>query len=131
MRFSTLFATGCIASTLAACQTNPNIERVVASNRTTRLASYGSNSSSCVSGTPPVVQAIAVPASGRVTVRNGMDYPAFPVGHERYACNKRLSKAAKVFYTPARGFVGRDNVTINVNYSSGNVLQRTFDLTVR
>ena len=52
------------------------------------------------------------PVHGTAVITQGMDYPTYPPGNPRSACNKTLLPTTYVRYTPSPGFTGSDVMTI-------------------
>ncbi|HEY8382526.1 MAG TPA: hypothetical protein VIL09_10285 [Microvirga sp.] len=73
---------------------------------------------------------VALPTHGKVTIRDGRDFPIYPESNVRHVCNKRAVPSVQIWYQAPRNFVGTDRFrTIRIE-SDGSTLEREFLITV-
>lgn len=105
--------------------------RVVFSGTTLKVDNFGSVDPSCTSLGRTVVQVTEQPRHGKVTIREGLDYPTFHKDNIRAHCNAKRAPATQVFYTPAPGYTGPDAFRVEVVYPDGFTRSGSYRLEVR
>lgn len=109
----------------------PLQQRVVASGRPTPIMPVMFLSPDCKSMGVGDIAINEGPRGGRVTVENAKDYPSFQPTNPRSACNKLKVPSQRIIYTSAPGFVGEDDVAIEMVGPFGVAQRIRFHIVVR
>ncbi|GBQ68013.1 hypothetical protein AA103196_1837 [Ameyamaea chiangmaiensis NBRC 103196] len=62
----------------------------------------------------PLITQIDPPAHGSLSLKQGMFYPNYPAGNQRYVCNLHPQPGVQARYVSAPGYTGADTFTIRV-----------------
>ena len=73
----------------------------------------------CTSAGKVEIRVTEGPEHGRLSLRRGGVFPNFAQSNVRSACNRRRVPGVEVIYVSQRGYVGPDNVVIEVFYPGG------------
>jgi hypothetical protein len=74
---------------------------------------------------------VETPRNGRVEVQQGRDFPNVSTLNICSRCNTRKLLATLVLYSPAAGFIGKDDFTIEVVGPLGQVGRARYHVSVR
>ena len=85
----------------------------------------------CTSIGETITRVTIPPEHGTVVIISGRNYPNFPQTNRRYVCNSQKVNASQVWYTPRKGYIGPDSVSIDVIYGDGGSKQKTIPIQVR
>ncbi|MDG3443649.1 hypothetical protein [Nitrospirillum amazonense] len=77
------------------------------------------------------VEILTAPAHGTASLRDGTDYPTFPAGNPRAACNKKAMPAQQLWYQPAPGYTGADVLEVQVFYPMGTAQKQTYTINIQ
>ena len=128
-------ATICVSAALASCTTTgpDGLERhqkniTVASGERTRLGVAYSLNPDCSAKAVPEVRVREAPKHGNVESLREL---AFPNGKGEYKkCSSTKVPATVGYYTPEKGFVGKDRVVVRTSYKNGVVDEGVINITV-
>ena len=109
----------------------PTFVRVAASGLTLKIASMSAIDQGCQSLGPMTVGLVETPRNGRVEVQQGRDFPNVSTLNICPRCNTRKLLATLVLYSPAAGFIGKDDFTIEVVGPLGQVGRARYHVSVR
>jgi hypothetical protein len=93
-------------------------------------AAYSANPD-CSSAGEVVVRVTQSPRYGRVAIARTGVFPNFPASNSRSACNRRRVPGTVATYVAQRGYTGRDSVSLEVIYPTGQHRQAGYDIAVR
>jgi hypothetical protein len=79
----------------------------------------------------PTVRLSQTPRHGTVQIAPTMDFPRFPTGDVRNACNQRRIAGTSAHYVSRAGYVGSDLVGIDIIYVTGGLIHHTFSIDVK
>jgi hypothetical protein len=127
--FSTLLLAGC--QTDSGATFARSLDRVVTSPYPLVLDFATSVSPDCKPTGPIQVRVITQPMHGQLKVTRTAQFPTYPTGNQREACNNRSVPGVRTVYTPRPGFSGEDIVVIETLFPSGKTHRATFNLSVR
>lgn len=85
----------------------------------------------CSTAGAMVTQILEVPEHGLAVVENGKEFPNFPAGNPRSACNTRRVPASEVYYTAKADFTGRDSFVMRNSTPDGHIRKITVYIDVR
>ena len=122
---------GCIAALTLVVQFASAREFVVPANTPRNIFHRYAVNENCSSVGEVVIRITTQPVHGAVTIRRGRDYPRFKAPNARVVCNSRSVQSTQVWYTPERGYVGPDSVTVDVIWPWGSEEQDTITILVR
>jgi hypothetical protein len=108
-----------------------NVTKYAVSGRPLKLDFAASTNPDCSSVGRPTVRASRAPEHGRVTVTQSTDFPRFPPSNIRSQCNGRRVAGAAINYVSQRGFIGTDNVEVEIIFASGSLRHESFTINVR
>ena len=77
------------------------------------------------------IRVLAGPQHGAVSVRDGMDFPAFKPDNTRHHCNTRRVPVTEIVYTPAGRYVGPDSFEVEFVFPTGNARTHTYRVEAR
>jgi hypothetical protein len=77
------------------------------------------------------VRILVQPQHGRLMVQKGRGFTSFEKDNQRYDCNRRKSDGTFVFYQPERGYAGKDLITLDIIFPTGQASQRRYAIDVR
>lgn len=106
-------------------------ERIVPSGTAQPIFPLLFLSPDCKSMGPASLGLLRSPRYGRVTIEKGQDYPVYPAADPRSVCNARKLPSQRIVYTSDPGFVGEDDVALEVVGPYGVVYRGRFHITVR
>ena len=105
--------------------------KVAASGKQIHLGFYGSANPDCSSAGDPTVRVTQAPEHGRVNTPAVRDFPTFAQSNIRSVCNTRRLAGRAARYVSQRGFVGTDQVVLEVFYTSGSMRRYHYMINVR
>ena len=85
----------------------------------------------CTPAGSMVTQVLEAPVHGAAVVETGKEFPSFPAGNPRSACNSRRVPASEVYYTANAGFTGRDSFVMRNATPEGRIRKITVYIDVR
>ena len=128
MRSSIAMAIALMSATAAQAQYST---KYAVSGQPLKLAFFNSTNPDCSSVGPPTIRIVRAPEHGRVTVVQTTGFPNFPSSNIRSECNRRRVRGATINYVSQRGFVGTDQVQVEIIFASGNLRQASYTINVR
>jgi len=128
MRTSIAIAIALMSATAAHGQT---ATRTVVSGQTMRIGFYNTTNPDCTAVGRTTIRLTYPPEHGRATITQTTGFPSFPQSNVRSACNTRRVAGTAINYTSQRGFVGTDNLQVEVIFASGTSRQVSYTLNVR
>jgi hypothetical protein len=108
-----------------------DLAKVVAAGHRLRVEFLYAIEPDCSSMGETVVRILEPPLHGNVTIQNGQGFTSFARQNQRYDCNMRKSDGTFVFYDPEPGFTGRDQVTLDVIFPTGQASDQRYAIEVR
>ncbi len=128
MRILVILAAFALSTATAQAQ---YLNRVAASGKQIKLGFFGSANPDCSSAGDPTVRVTQTPEHGRVSTPAARDFPTFSQSNVRSVCNTRRLPGRVAWYTSQRGFVGTDQVVLEVFYTSGVMRRYHYAIEVR
>jgi hypothetical protein len=119
------------ATTQPASTTPAPIRKVVPAGVERKVRFYWSVSPACTSQGEIVVRVTDGPSHGTVRVTPGEDYSEFPTSNLRSVCNTHALPSTQVWYKSADGFIGTDELRLDVLFPYGTERQDTVVITVK
>jgi hypothetical protein len=101
------------------------LEFTVLSGQPTMLRRVFMLNADCSVSSYPAIRVTSTPTHGYVTIARGAYYPNYPLTNQRYACNLKPQAGVAVFYQSDLGYLGPDNMTLDVIRADG--VDRTLD----
>jgi Domain of Unknown Function with PDB structure (DUF3857)/Transglutaminase-like superfamily len=77
------------------------------------------------------VRILEPPQHGKLTVKNGQGFTSFAKENQRYGCNMQKSPGTFVYYEPAPGFAGKDSMTLDIIFPTGQSSKQRYAIDVR
>lgn len=77
------------------------------------------------------VRILEPPQHGKLTVENGQGFTSFVKENQRYGCNVQKSPGTFVFYEPTPGFAGKDSMTLDIVFPTGQSSTQRYAIDVR
>lgn len=108
-----------------------DVAMVIPTGTARRLDKAFSLNEDCSPAIATVLRIATQPAHGAAEIRQGSDYPNYPVANPRSACNKHTAPDVELWYKPASGYAGDDSMSIDYVFPDGRERLTTFLLTVR
>jgi hypothetical protein len=108
-----------------------SVTKYVVSGRPLKLDFATSINPDCSSIGRATIRVSRAPEQGRVTVTQSTDFPRFPPSNIRSQCNGRRVAVAAINYVSQRGFIGTDNVEVEIIFASGSLRHENFTINVR
>jgi hypothetical protein len=108
-----------------------DLAKVVAIGQKLRVEFLYAIEPDCSSMGKTNVRNLEPPQHGRLTVENGQGFTSFAKDNQRYDCNMRKSEGTFVFYRPAPGFAGRDSITLDIIFPTGQAFRQRYAFDVR
>jgi hypothetical protein len=87
--------------------------------------------SDCTSGPDPEVRMVTKPKNGDIHFEQRKVPINFAKDSPRASCNGKPVDAVSIVYQSKEGFVGTDQITLDVNYKDGNVVRYVYTVEVR
>jgi hypothetical protein len=121
-----------VQNSAAADPSHPlDLAKVVAAGHRLRVEFLYAIEPDCSSMGETVVRILEPPLHGNVTIENGQGFTSFARQNQRYDCNMRRSDGTFVFYDPEAGFAGRDSMTLDVIFPTGQASRQRYAIEVR
>jgi hypothetical protein len=133
----------CIPLTAVAQNANPvhptieqarsklNFNREVLSGGETRIAAINWVNADCSSGELPTVRVVTSPQNGTIRMEQTTIPIDRPKSDTRSSCNGKPVQALAIIYKPNAGYVGTDDVVMDVDFHMGGVRRVNYKITVR
>ncbi|MGP0089987.1 MAG: hypothetical protein ACLPKB_08500 [Xanthobacteraceae bacterium] len=96
-----------------------------------RLAVFNNLNTDCSAAARPDVRVVTPPANGTVRVEALFIAVDRPAGDPRAHCVGKRADSVGVFYKAKKGFVGDDQVVLDVDFKTGNVRHFVYAIEVR
>jgi hypothetical protein len=107
------------------------IVRAALSGSVQNLGGYYEVHPDCSPGGIPTLRVVTPPNHGTITFEKQLGYTNYPKDNQRYECNKLKSPEMQVLYHSEPGYLGPDNVVIEVIFTDGVFRQETYSLAVK
>ncbi|WP_246798311.1 hypothetical protein [Rhizobium leguminosarum] len=128
-------ATMCVSAALASCTTTgaDGLSRhqkniTVASGERTKLGAAFSLNPDCTAKAVPEVRIREAPKHGKVESLRELAFPNSKGEYKKCASTKVIATVG--YYTPDKGFVGKDRVVVRTSYKNGVVDEGVINITV-
>jgi hypothetical protein len=125
------FAALSLLPLVAGCQTTGPATFTVPAGVPRQINFFAAVNEDCSSGGDVLVRIIRAPEHGSADVRSAPGHTIFPASNPRHLCDTGTVPGQQVWYTPAPGFVGRDQVDIETIFPNGADAHQSYSLLVR
>jgi hypothetical protein len=120
-----------VASLLPPKPQSIEVARTIPADQRRRIDIFYWLEPDCSSPELPQVRVIEQPANGKLTVERGTGFTNFPQSNPRFECNKRKSDGVSVIYQPNAQFTGKDSITVEIIWPSGQSFKRRYAIDVK
>jgi hypothetical protein len=116
---------------IAGCQTTGPSSFTVPAGVPRQIGFFATVNEDCSSVGDVLVRITRAPEHGSADVRSAPGHAIFPESNPRHRCDAGTVPGQQVWYTPAPGFVGRDQVDVETIFPNGVDARQSLSLLVR
>jgi hypothetical protein len=127
---ATCVLSACVVTVPAEVDPSRPLRKQVHSGESDKIAFFVSLNRSCRVRSYPQVRVRQPPVHGAISTAVGEDYPDYPQGNPRYACNSAVVGSQQLFYQSAPDFHGDDSVVVDVRFPDHRYVVK-YDIEVR